>query len=313
MGEPRHTHHHYGDGHSARRSLSWALAITVGFAVVEALGGTWAGSLALVSDAGHMFTDAFSLALALAAAWIARRPPSRRHSYGLVRAEIVAALANGLLMLGIVFFILVEAIDRLKNPRPVAGQWVMGIAAVGLAVNLGVAWVLSRGGKNLNTRAALLHVFGDLLGSVAALAAGVIVYFTGWWLADPLLSLVVVSLLLVSTVRLTREALHVLMEGVPEFLDLEAVGRAMAATPGVLSVHDLHIWTLGADRVALSAHVDVADLAQWPGVLGELKKLLAQRFGIDHVTLQPEIGMRVPQGKVLPLRPAGGSSQEHRS
>jgi cobalt-zinc-cadmium efflux system protein len=300
-----HPHEHvHGHGHH----LGWALVFTLGFALVEALGGWWSGSLALLSDAGHMVTDSFSLGLAAFAAWIARRPPSARHTYGFVRAEILAALINGLLMLGVVLFIVIEAIERLRTPQPVAGGWVMAIAAVGLGVNVVVAWVLSHGGDGLNTRAALLHVLGDLLGSVAALLAGGIIYFTGWTPADPILSLAVVALILVSTVHLLKEALHVLMEGVPASLNLEEVGRAMAQVAGVASVHDLHIWTLSSGRVALSAHVDLADLATWPAVLAELRNLLHERFDIGHVTLQPEV-LLPPRGgsTVVPIR-----SQEHR-
>lgn len=244
-----------------------------------------------------MVTDSFSLGLAAFAAWIARRPPSARHSFGLARAEIIAAFLNSLLMLGVVAFIVFEAIMRLRHPQPVAGGWVMAIAAIGLGVNIVVAWVLSHGGHGLNTRAALLHVLGDLLGSVAALLAGAIIYFTGWTMADPLLSLLVVALILVSTVRLLKEALHVLMEGVPPSLDLEAVGKAMAGVEGVLSVHDLHIWTLSSGQIALSAHVDMQDLSAWPRVLEDLRGLLHDQFDIDHPTLQPEV--------LLPQRGAG--------
>lgn len=295
-----HPHEHV---HAHGHHLGWALIFTLGFALVEAVGGWWSGSLALLSDAGHMVTDSFSLGLAAFAAWIARRPPSARHTYGFVRAEILAALINGLLMLGVILFIVIEAVERLRAPQPVAGGWVMAIAAIGLGVNLVVAWVLSRGGEGLNTRAALLHVLGDLLGSVAALLAGGIIFFTGWTPADPILSLVVVALILVSTVRLLKEAMHVLMEGVPPTLNLEEVGRAMAQVAGVSSVHDLHIWTLSSGRIALSAHVDLADLAGWPAILAELRNLLHERFDIGHVTLQPEV-LLPPRGgvTVVPIR-----------
>lgn len=288
-----HHDHHHNHGHN---HLGWALLLTLGFAVVEAVGGWWSGSLALLSDAGHMVTDSFSLGLAAFAAWIAKRPPSARHSYGLVRAEIIAAFLNSLLMLGVVAFIVFEAIARLRNPQPVAGGWVMLIAGLGLGVNAVVAWVLSRGGGGLNTRAALLHVLGDLLGSAAALLAGAIIYFTGWTAADPILSLLVVTLILVSTVRLLKEALHVLMEGVPPTVDLQEVGRAMAQVGGVTSVHDLHIWVLSSGQTALSAHVDMNDLAQWPAVLAALRGMLHERFDIDHVTLQPEV-LLPPRGE----------------
>lgn len=306
MPNDSHVHHHHEHGHShdhGHGHLGWALIITLGFAMVEAAGGWWSGSLALLSDAGHMVTDSFSLGLAAFAAWIARRPPSARHSYGLVRAEIIAALLNSLLMLGVVAFIVIEAIERLRNPQPVAGGWVMLIAAIGFGVNAVVALVLSHGGGGLNTRAALLHVLGDLLGSVAALLAGAIIYFTGWTAADPILSLLVVGLILVSTVRLLKEALHVLMEGVPPSVNLEEVGHAMAQVEGVSSVHDLHIWTLSSGQTALSAHIDMSDLSQWPAVLAASRALLHERFDIDHVTLQPEV-LLPPRGHgmVVPIQ-----------
>ncbi|MEO1765644.1 cation diffusion facilitator family transporter [Thiobacter aerophilum] len=294
-----HDPHHHHPLPENGRALAWALMLTLGFAVVEAVGGWWAGSLALISDAGHMLTDAFSLGLAALAARIARQPPSARHSYGLARAEVVGGLVNGLLMLGVITFILIEAVDRLRHPQAVAGGWVMLIALIGLGINGLVAWVLSRGGAGLNVHAALLHVLGDLLGSVAALAAGAVVYFTGFTPADPILSLVVAGLILVATLRLLREVLHVLMEGVPASLDLDQVGQALAQVPGVESVHDLHIWTLASGRNALSAHVVLPDLARWPRILAAMQQLLHDRFGIEHVTLQPEL--RPPARAVTPV------------
>ena len=280
------THGHHGSTPAGR--LLAALVLTLGFAVVEAAGGLWSGSLALLGDAGHMFSDAVALGLAMLAAWVARRPPSTRHSYGLARAEVLAALLNGLLMLAVVTGIVVEAIGRLQAPRPVPGLAVMAVAAIGLFVNVLVLTVLSRGAHDLNTRGALLHVFGDLLGSVAALVAGAVIYFTGWTPIDPLLSLAICVLILISTLRLLRESLHVLMEGVPRHLDLEVVGRSLAAVPGVRSVHDLHIWSPASGQVALSAHVVVEDLSRWTATLEALQGVLILRFGIEHATLQPE-------------------------
>jgi len=277
------THHH---SHVAGY---WPVLLTLGFAVVEALGGWYSGSLALLGDAGHMFSDAASLLLAAMGAWVARRPPSSRHTYGLVRAEIIVALVNGVVMLLVITFIAFEAIQRLRVPQPVQGGEVMLIALLGLLVNIAVAWQLGKQEHNLNTRAALLHVMGDLLGSVAALAAGAVIYCTGWTPIDPLLSLFIVALILFSTVNLLREVLHVLMEGVPLNLELEVVARDMAAQGPVASVHDVHIWTLASGNVALSAHVVLPDLLAWPAVLSEMREMLHERFDIDHVTLQPEL------------------------
>jgi cobalt-zinc-cadmium efflux system protein len=268
--------------------LTGALYFTLGFAFVEAVAGWWSGSLALLSDAGHMLTDSTALGLAAFAAWLARKPPSGRHTYGLVRVEILAALANSLLMLGLVTFIAVEAVQRFAQPIQVMGGTVTAVAIVGLLVNLGVAWQLSKGEKTLNTRAAMMHVLGDILGSVAALAAGLVIQFTGWMPIDPLLSLLVSGLILVSAWRLLSEAIHVLLESVPAHIDLQSVSDDLSDVEGVASVHDLHVWTLSSGQIALSAHLDVHALSDWPTILERARVLLARRHGIGHATLQPE-------------------------
>ena len=285
--------HHHHHGHSrAHETLGVAAIVTVTFALGEALGGWWTGSLALVSDAGHMFTDAGALMLGALAAWMARRPPSQRHSYGLGRAEVVAALVNAAAMLLIVVALAYEGLSRLKNPSPVNGVGAAAIAAVGLAVNLWVLRRLTPHQHDMNTRAARLHVLGDVLGSVAALISGAAIAATGWTPIDPLASLVICVLIAVSATRLARESLHALMEGVPQGLSVEAIGAEMARVEGVVSVHDLHVWTLSGSRTALSAHVVVRSLGEWDRLLGELQRKLHESFGIDHVTLQPESGVR---------------------
>lgn len=266
--------------------LRAAALLTIAFAVVEGVGGWWTGSLALLSDAGHMLTDGAALGLGALAAWMARRPPSQRHSYGLGRAEIVAALVNAAAMLVIVVALAYESIVRLKAPTAVNGGAAALIAAVGLALNL---WVIRRlHGHDMNTRAARLHVVGDALGSIAALGAGAVIYFTGWTLVDPLASLAICVLIAVSSVRLLRESMHALMEGVPHGLSVETIGAEMARIDGVLSVHDLHVWTLSGSRIALSAHVVVRSMAHWERTLAELQVRLQEKFKIDHITLQPE-------------------------
>lgn len=249
----------------------------------------------MLSDAGHMFSDSAALALAAFAAWIARRPVSLRHSYGFVRAEIVAALLNGMAMLLVIVGIVVEAIERLRSPQPVAGGAVMAIAFAGLLINVAVAFALSRGEHDINVRGALLHVFGDLLGSFAALLAGAVIYFTGWTPVDPILSLIVAGLILLSALNLLREALHVLMEGVPLTLQLETVGREMAKIKGVQAVHDLHVWTLASGMVALSAHLELKEMGAWPQILATMRQMLHDKFDISHVTLQPEISAWIEQ------------------
>ena len=268
--------------------MAGALALTLAFALVEAIGGWWAGSLALLSDAGHMLTDGLALGLALFARIVARRPPSERNSFGYARAEVIGAFVNAVFMLVVVVLIAIEAVQRLLTPAPVAGLAVMAIAAGGLAVNLVCARVLHGHHDNINTRAAYLHVLADALGSVAALAAGAIVWLTGWVAADPLLSFVVSALMLHSTWRLLRQSTNVLMEGVPPHLSYPDIGRALASVPHVVSVHDLHVWHMSAERIALSAHVLIDDPVHWSGVLNAGRKVLSERFAIEHVTLQPD-------------------------
>jgi cobalt-zinc-cadmium efflux system protein len=265
-----------------------ALALTLGYSAVEALAGWWSGSLALLSDAGHMLGDGAALGIAAFAAWAARQGPSPRHTYGFARAEVVAAMVNAALMLAIIVGIAITAVQRLLDPQPVQGETVIGVALVGLLVNAGVALMLTRAEKTMNTRGALLHVMGDLLGSFAALLSGAVVTVTGWTPVDPLLSLLICGLILVSSLRLSREALHALMEGTPLHLSLEEIGRAMAGLERVKSVHDLHVWTISSDRIALSAHLMLDDMRDWENVRRAALEMLSARYGIAHVTLQPE-------------------------
>lgn len=285
-----HEHQHV---HSSRRGLYFAALITLAYAFIEAGVGWWADSLALLSDAGHMLTDTSALLIAALGAWLAQRAPSARHSYGLGRAEFIAALVNSLMMLALVSFIVIHAIERMQQPLAVKGEAVSIVAFIGLLLNLFVLYLLGHGATDLNRRAAALHVMSDLLASIAALLSGLVIVFTGWTLVDPLLSLLIVAFILYSTVRLLREALHGLMEGVPLQLSLATIGTEMAAIPGVRSVHDLHVWSLSSTRLALSAHVVLNDLTGWDAVLADLRNLLLQRYGIEHVTLQPETNTRV--------------------
>ncbi len=284
-GDARHGHTIETRSHKA---LGIALVLTLLFALVEVVTGFVSNSLALISDAGHMVTDAAALGLALLAQLIARRPPSSRHSFGFVRAEALAAFVNCLAMLALVAWIVYEAVQRLSHPEPVQGGVVLVVAALGAAINIVVAWVLSRDTDSINTRAALVNVLGDLLGSVAAIAAGAVIYFTGWVRIDPILSIFVSLLILKSTVGILRESYHFLMEGVPHGIDYLKVGADLAEVEGVLSVHDLHVWDMSPGHPALIGHLEIADLAEWPAVLRRVKAMLLDKHGIDHVTLQPE-------------------------
>jgi cobalt-zinc-cadmium efflux system protein len=310
-----HRHEHVpAHGTATLRALWVALALTAAFAAVEAIAGWFAGSLALISDAGHMVTDAASFVVALIAAVVARRPPSRRASYGYARAEVLAAFVNALAMLALIVWIAVEAVERLLAPVPVSGGIVMVVAGVGMAINVVVAWMLTRAGGGINARGALLHVLGDLLASIAALVAGAVVYATGWTPIDPILSLVVALLILRSTLELLRQSIGVLMEGVPEHLSYDAIGRSLAGIEGVTGVHDLHVWHMSAERVALSAHVTLAEGSAWPRVLAAAQRQLAHDFGIEHVTLQPSWPAPPRNGRVIVLSPVepGSSRPPHR-
>lgn len=284
-GDAKHTH---VLERQSQHVLAWALGLTLMFAVVEVVTGFMANSLALISDAGHMVTDAAALGLALLAQLVAKRPPSAKHSFGFGRAEALAAFVNALAMLLLVGWIVFEAIGRFSKPQPVAGGMVLVVAAIGLSINVVVAWVLSQDKKSMNTRAALVHVLGDMLGSVAAIAAGAIIYVTGWMQADPLLSIFVSLLILKSTISLLRESYHALMEGVPHHIDYLQIGEDLHQVPGVLSVHDLHVWDMSPGEPALIGHLEIADLREWPRVLAEVKAMLLTKHGIDHITVQPE-------------------------
>lgn len=290
----RHSHKHHKHTsthrhpHNPHRILIWAVSLIFIFAIFEALGGWWTGSLALLGDAGHMFSDAIALSISAFAAWVAVKPPSHKHSYGLGRAEVLAAWVSSLMMLLISIVVIIEAINRIHQTTPVRGGPVIIIALIGICLNLLVAWLLARGERTLNIRAALLHVMSDILGSIAALVAGAVIYFTNWLLIDPILSIVIGILIMLSSLSLLRESLLVLMEGVPGHIEFKEVSQDMSAVPGVKTIHDLHIWTLSSGKIALSAHVDINELSSWQNVLTHLMQLLKQKYKIDHVTLQPE-------------------------
>ena len=260
------------------------------------IGGLWSGSLALLADSGHLATDAAALLFSLAANRIAQRPVSERHSFGLARAEVIAAFVNSLALLAVVVWLVVEGIARIRQPVPVNGIAVFLIAAVGLTVNLTVAWVLSRHRENLNMRAALLHVLGDLLGSVAALVAGAVIILTGYTVVDPLLSMLVSGLILRSVLGVLKESTLVLLDSVPTGVEFREVGEALVRIEGVRSIHDLHVWSMVPGRNAVSAHVLIDRIERWPRILQEARTVLARDFGIDHVTLQP-VWLRVHGGE----------------
>ena len=299
-----HAHGHGAHGHAAadasraadRRALKIALAITLTFLGVEVVGGLLSGSLALLADAAHMATDALGLGLALFAARLAGRRPTPGKSFGHRRAEVLAALANGVLLAAVAIEVGMEGVGRLGSPRPVEGGLMLGVAIAGLGANLAAAAVLARtGSRGINLRAALWHVLGDALGSVGAIAAAVAILAFGWTWADPAVAVVIAVLILVSAWRLIREALGVLMESTPAHVDVDALLAAIRAVPGVIDVHDLHVWTLTSGYHALSAHVDVSPDADGHAVLHILSDLAEKRFAIAHTTFQLERAERLLQ------------------
>lgn len=272
----------------SRRRLALALGITATVMVAEAVGGWLAGSLALLADAGHMLADAAALGLALFVARVAQRPATPERSFGLLRLEILAALVNGALLIAIAIGIGVEAWHRLKAPPPVDGPLLLGIAGVGLVANLVSLRILHQGHKHsLNQRGAYLHVLGDLLGSVGALAAGGIVVATEWVVADPLISVLITLLVLGSAWRLIKESTDILMEATPNHIALGDVHDRIASVPGVDSVHDLHVWTVTSGVVAMSGHLVVRNPTDNQPVLEAVQDRM-RALGIHHVTVQME-------------------------
>ena len=288
-GHAHHGHSHdHGSGSEGRLRL--ALILTAGFMLAEVIGGLVSGSLALIADAGHMLTDAASLALALLALRISRRPVDDQRSYGYGRMQVLAAFVNGLSLLAITAWIAVEAVIRLFEPVEVMAKPMLAIAALGLLVNIAAFWILHRGGdENLNVQGALAHVLGDLLGSVAAIAAALIIMTTGWMPADPLLSLAVAALILRTGLRITREAGHILLQGAPEPMDLPQLEQGLlAAVPGLEGIHHVHLWSLTPQERIMTLHAVLRSGADSDSVTAGVTAFLRQTKGIGHVTVQVE-------------------------
>jgi cobalt-zinc-cadmium efflux system protein len=270
--------------------LTWVLASTAGFMVIEVIGGLWTGSLALLADAGHMLTDVGGLSMSLLAVWFAQKPPTSMNTYGYLRTEILAALTNGAALFLVAGYVLYEAFHRVWAPPEIQGGAMLIIAVLGLVVNLVGMGLLHRGsGENLNIRGAYMEVLSDALGSVGVIVAALIIQTTGVFLADPIISAAIGLFILLRTWTLMRQALHVLMEGVPPHLDIREIETAMTTVLGVRAVHDLHVWTLTSGKDAMSGHVIVDNLTIGNRILRDLHKLLHERFGIEHTTIQLEL------------------------
>jgi cobalt-zinc-cadmium efflux system protein len=295
-----HEHHHH---RGSSRALGLVLVLTAGYTVAEIVGGVLTDSLALLADAGHMLGDSAALGLALGAAWLASRPATPRRSFGLRRAEILAALANGVALVAIAIWVFVEAIGRLSDPPSILGGWMLVVAIIGLVVNLAAAAILVRpAAGNLNVEAALRHVFADLAGSVGVAVAALVVITTGWRQADPIASIAIALLILASSWSIVRDSVAILLETAPAGIDPREVGRRMAGVEGVVEVHDLHIWTITSGFPALSAHVLVRRDDDCHARRRELELLLEREFDLEHTTLQVEhVGGR--EGlQIAPLR-----------
>jgi len=287
------------------RRFLLSLALTGLVLIAEVIGGLWTGSLALLSDAAHVFLDIFALGMSYGALRLAALPPDDRHTYGFHRLQVLAALANGATLLLVAFEIFREAWERFRNPAPVLAGPMLIVAVVGLVVNLIVALVLRQHDHHdLNVRSAFLHVLGDALASLGVIGAGVVILFTGWTVIDPLVSAAIGVILLLGSGRVLRESLHILAEGMPEGLKASQVAEAMRGVAGVVEVHDLHVWTVSPGYVALSAHVVLADqaLSQTQEVMAGLKRVLADEFDIEHTTIQFECAA-CGQGAVVCVRP----------
>jgi cobalt-zinc-cadmium efflux system protein len=284
-----HLHGHAVHRAHNRRLLAAVFVLTLTYAVVEVVGGLATGSLSLLADAAHMFGDTASIGLALFASWLAGRPATARRSFGYQRAEILAALANGVALVAVAIWIFVEAVDRLSDPPEILGGWVLAVAALGLVVNLFAAGLLARAsGESLNMLAAYRHVLADLAGSAGVIVAALIVLTTGWRYADPLVGMAIGGLVLLSSWTILRDSVSILLESTPAGIDAGDVGRRMAGIDGVVEVHDLHIWTITSGFPALSAHVLVRPGDDCHHRRRQLEAMLVDEFGLRHTTLQVE-------------------------
>jgi cobalt-zinc-cadmium efflux system protein len=287
-------HHHHGHGHNHgngnKKALFLSFVLISMFMVVEVIGGIWTNSLALLSDAGHMLSDAVALGLSFFAIKLGERTATKSKTYGYKRFEIIAAAMNGLTLIAISLYIFLEAYHRLTSPPQVQSLGMLAIAMTGFLVNIVAAWILMKGDKdeNLNVRSAFLHVIGDLLGSAGAIIAALLIYFLGWTLADPIASVIVAVLVLVSGLRVVKEAFHILMEGAPPQIEMEKLKTALGQIPYVKGVHDLHIWSITSEVPMLSCHLAVESESRQHLVLHQAVSILHDHFGIEHSTIQVE-------------------------
>ncbi|WP_458122473.1 cation diffusion facilitator family transporter [Paenibacillus sp. Z6-24] len=295
--EPAHKHeghsHQHGHGHSHahntnKKALGLAFFLIAAFMIVEVVGGLMTNSLALLSDAGHMFSDAAALGLSFVAMVWGQRQTSGTKTYGYKRFEVLAAFLNGITLVVISLYIFWEAFQRFSEPQSIMSSGMLTIAIIGLIVNILAAYILMKGdtSENLNVRSAFLHVMGDLLGSVGAIAAALLIMFFGWTLADPIASIIVAVLVLISAYRVTRDSVHILMEGTPVNIRTEEITRELAGIPHVQGVHDMHVWSLSSDLPLLSCHLIIDNAANGSEIMRSARELIQKQYGIGHITIQ---------------------------
>jgi cobalt-zinc-cadmium efflux system protein len=299
-----HDHVHIYEAQNEKR-LWWALGLTASFLIVEVIGGWVTGSLALLSDAAHMFTDTAALAIALAAVRLARRPADNQRTYGYYRFEILAAAFNALLLFAVAMYIIYEAVVRINNPPELHTGGMLLVATAGLVVNLIAVKLLSGGqSQSMNVRGAYLEALADLVGSVGVIIGALIIWWTQWWWVDSLIAVGIGLWVLPRTWVLLRDSLHILLEGVPESVNVEAIRLALSAVDGVESIHDLHVWSLTSQKVTLTVHV-VCPARSAQAVLDDAMAMLSTQFNIHHVAIQCE------QSACAMTRPEGQHYQPH--
>lgn len=286
-----HTHEGHSHGHNAnKKALTISFCLIAGFMFVEFIGGILTNSLALLSDAGHMLSDSVALGLSLAALIFGQRAATINKTYGYKRFEILAALLNGIALVALSIYILYEAIMRLSSPPMVVGKGMIIISVIGLVINIIVAWILSRGEtkENLNIKSAFMHVLGDLLGSVGAIIAALLIIFFGWNIADPIASMIVSVLVLYSGWHILKDSVNILMESKPANINTEKVKQAIKSIDGVIDIHDLHIWMITQEFLSLTSHVSVEDNIDRDLLLSKITQTIKEITGISHITIQME-------------------------
>jgi len=294
-------HHHHGHGHSHghghhhhgtnnKKALFWSFILIATYMVVEVIGGILTNSLALLSDAGHMLSDAAALGLSFIAIKIGEKATTMSKTFGYKRFEIVAAALNGITLILISIYIFYEAFNRFLNPPEVQSLGMLAISSIGLLVNIVAAWILMSGDKdeNLNVRSAFLHVIGDMLGSVGAIVAALLIYFFGWGIADPIASVIVAILIIISGWRVTKDSIHILMEGSPAQVDIDKIKHALSNIPLVRDIHDIHVWSITSNYHSFSCHISIAGDGAHDVVLHHAQSILHDEFGIEHSTIQIE-------------------------